>query len=119
MGEGKAQVTVSVEGQKEILGFPSIPGEQMQSTIVCTKCTKCSHVGPTRTEVSWSMKSCLCIYCCGGYWGLWQLLKGKDFIPKDCKHYCGKEGCTEQLAHYQSCEEDSFGVKVTGNAEAK
>ena len=117
MGGADATVTVSAEGQSEILGFKSIPGEQMQSTIVCTKCIKCFKVGPTKTETSWSMKSCLCIYCCGGYWGLYQLLKGKDFIPKDCVHRC--KFCNEQLADYKSCEDESFGVTVSTNAEVK
>jgi|TARA_B110000914_G_C15289926_1_gene366150 hypothetical protein len=102
-----------LQGRKEILGFESIPGEQYQSTIVCTKCPTCQVVGATKTTTSWSMKSCLCIYCCGGYWGLWQLLKGKDFIPKDCVHNCGT--CGVEIAQYKSCEE----IKVTVSASTE
>ena len=88
--------------KSEILGFVSIPGEQYQSTTVCTKCPSCGVVGATKATASWSMKSYLCCYCCGGYWSCWQLLKGKDWIPKDCVHQCS--ACNFEIAHYKSCE---------------
>jgi len=104
----------ALKGQKFLFGFESIPGEQYQSTTVCTKCPTCGYIGATQTTATWSMKSCLCLYCCGGYWGCWQLLNGKDFIPKDCVHKCGKPGCPVELAHYKSCDKN---VNVTDSSE--
>ena len=104
----------NLQMKKEILGFKSIPGEQYQSTIVCSNCPYCPHVGETKTTTSWSVKSCICCWYCGGYWTCWQLLKGKDFIPKDCLHKCG--GCGKELKQYKSCDVD---VEVKDNEEPK
>jgi len=102
----------NLKPKKDCLGFISIPGQQFQSTTVCTKCPHCQHVGATKATATWSLKSYLCCYCCGCYWSGWQLLKGKDWIPKDCKHDCAS--CGEEIYHYKSCD-----VDVKDNEEKK
>ena len=92
------------QGQKAILGFTSIPGNLYTSGVICTSCPLCSNVGPTKVESTWSVKSCLFCYYYGGYWGCYQLLKGKDFIPKDADHYC--TSCNKIQYKYRSCDVD-------------
>ena len=100
------------KGAPTFLGFPALPGELYTSGKICAQCPKCSAVGCTVVESTWSVKSCLFCYYYGGYWACWQLLKGKDFIPKDAVHKCSS--CSGQMAHYQSCE-----VAVAVSAEEK
>ena len=92
------------EGKKVFLGVESVPGSLYTSGIICTKCHLCKNVGATEVESSWSVKSCLLCYYYGGYWACWQLIRGKDFIPKDAIHTCAS--CHKQIAHYKSCDVD-------------
>ena len=81
--------------------FPAVPGDQYQSTIVCTKCPHCNAVGATEGEAFWSVKSYLCCYYCGICWWCWQSVKGKDWIIKDVNHKCSS--CKQTIQEYKSC----------------
>ena len=103
------------KGAPKFLGQPAIPGEMFTSGKICAQCSKCQQTGCTEVTSFWSLKSCLFCYYYGGYWACWQLLKGKDFIPKDAIHKCAS--CHEEMAHYKSCDVDE--IKVEAKAESK
>ena len=101
------------KGAPKILGQQAIPGEMFTSGKICAQCKHCDNIGTTEVTSFWSVKSCLFCYYYGGYWACWQLLNGKDFIPKDAYHHC--KGCKKEMYHYESCEL----VKVEIKAETK
>ena len=99
--EGDGKLDVVSPTTNKFLCFTAVPGEHYTSQITTGYCDSCQKAFPTKVATSWNLMSCALCYFCGGYWGCYQLLKGKDFTPKNAEHSCGL--CDKKLAHYTSC----------------
>lgn len=84
-------------------------GEKMQSGPTYIQCTKCNSRHVTSVQAKWSFWGCLCCYYCGGYYGCYQCVKGKDGTLKDAVHYCKPGDVSKEnvVYRYKAC--DMFG----------
>ena len=78
-----------------------IQQSMMRSFPVFCQCPYCHKEVPSKVERSISVMNCLCCYCCGGFFLIFNACRNKDPNCYDAIHRC--TACDNKLNDYKAC----------------
>jgi len=91
----------NVWSHEKVCGVVSVPGLQYQSKTIFIQCQNCSKFGETEVETKWSIPNVAFCYYCNFFFGIKQLIQGKDRRLMDAIHKCSS--CKQVVGEYTAC----------------